>query len=102
MLTEGCPAEIYPIEMKLLLSNGAILFDVSEENQSREAGDKFHLEHVPLSRITELKNKLDREKPAIFCCRSGLLSYQAAKIATQWTTQPVYYLPGGLLSVTDG
>jgi len=93
------PIEIYPIEMEMLLSNGAILFDVSENCGQFPKPEKS--ESVPLSQLGELEKKINRSKPLIFCCRSGLLSYQAAKIAAHWTTQPVYYLPGGLLSVSD-
>jgi rhodanese-related sulfurtransferase len=99
------PAEIYPAEMEALLSSGAALFDVSEDaagNGEPTRLSAMHPEHVPLSRLGELERKINREKPVIFCCRSGLLSYQAAKIAANWTKQPVYYLPGGLLSVSDG
>lgn len=99
------PAEIYPAEMETLLSSGAALFDVSEDTAGGSEPKRFsamHPEHVPLSRLGELERTINREKPVIFCCRSGLLSYQAAKIAANWTKQPVYYLPGGLLSVFDG
>ncbi len=96
------PIEIYPAEMEMLLSNGAVLFDVSEEHLSSEPAPRaMHTEHLPLSKLGELEKKIKRDKPIIFCCRSGLLSYQAAKIAANWTEQPVYYLPGGLLSVAD-
>lgn len=94
------PIEIYPLEMEMLLSNGAILFDVSENSNQVRKPEKS--ESIPLSQLGELQEKISRSKPLIFCCRSGLLSYQAAKIAAHWTNQPVYYLPGGLLSVSDG
>lgn len=95
------PIEIYPLEIEMLLSNGAALFDVSEYSHLNSF-KSVHSESVPLSQLGELKKKINQNKPLIFCCRSGLLSYQAAKIAAQWTTQPVYYLPGGLLSVSNG
>jgi rhodanese-related sulfurtransferase len=96
------PIEIYPTEMEALISKGAVLFDVSEEHLSGEPAPKsMHSEHLPLSKLGELELKIKRDKPIIFCCRSGLLSYQAAKIAANWTEQPVYYLPGGLLSVVN-
>jgi rhodanese-related sulfurtransferase len=96
------PIEIYPAEMEMLLSNGAAIFDVSEEHLSDDKMPRsMHAEHLPLSKLGELEKKIKRDKPIIFCCRSGLLSYQAAKIAANWTKQPVYYIPGGVLSVVD-
>lgn len=97
------PKEIYPAEMELLISKGATIFDVSEEHVSDDQMPRsMHAEHLPLSKLGKLETKIKRNKPIIFCCRSGLLSYQAAKIAANWTEQPVYYLPGGILSVVDG
>ena len=83
-------------ELEGLLADGALLVDVQEEGVKKPSTD-LPSRHLPLSRLGELTTKIPRDRPTVFCCRSGLLSYQAAAIARDWTEQPVYYLKDGLL-----
>ena len=91
--------EVFPGELESMVKSGALLIDVRE---SQGDGDALpgHT-HIPLSRLSELVGRVSSDRPVIFYCRSGLLSFQAAEIASGWTEQPVYYLSGGLLSYHD-
>jgi rhodanese-related sulfurtransferase len=92
--------EVYRSELETLVSKGAMLIDVREVLTDDVAALPGHT-HVPLSRLAELRGRAGRGTPAVFYCRSGLLSYQAAQMAEAWADQPVYYLSGGLLSYRD-
>jgi rhodanese-related sulfurtransferase len=93
--------EVYKSELELLVQNGALLVDVREAGDLEKADALPGHMHLPLSRINELRQSLTTPRPVVFYCRSGLLSFQAAEIAAKWTSQPVYYLSGGLLSYAD-
>ena len=94
--------EVYKGELESLVRAGALLVDVRETDEHDRDGLPGHT-HIPLSRLAELAASLTPEakRPIVFYCRSGLMSYQAAEIASSWTSEPVYYLSGGLLSYTD-
>ena len=94
--------EVYKGELESLVRNGAMLVDVRESDEHERDGLPGHT-HIPLSRLSELASRIkpDAKRPIVFYCRSGLMSYQAAEIASSWTDEPVYYLSGGLLSYTD-
>jgi rhodanese-related sulfurtransferase len=89
--------EVFREEMDELVRGGALAIDVRETGDDGETTLPTHV-HVPLSRIAELADKVQRGRPMIFFCRSGVLSFHAAEIASRWTEEPVYYLSGGLLS----
>jgi rhodanese-related sulfurtransferase len=94
--------EVYRGELEDLLETGAVLVDVREPEELARGADPLPgYTHLPLSRLNELPMRIRHSGPIIFYCRSGLLSYQAAEIAAGWTTQPVYYLAGGLVGYAD-
>jgi rhodanese-related sulfurtransferase len=90
--------EVYRGEIEDLIQKGALLIDVREASDLDTAPALPGNRHVPLSRIAELAEDVKDERPLIFYCRSGVLSYRAAEIASTWIRKPVYYLAGGLLS----
>ena len=85
---------------EMLLTKGVDLIDVRESDDGAD-GIPGH-RAVPLSRINDLSGKISANRPTVFYCRSGVMSFQAAEIAERWTSQPVYYLSGGLLSTSSG
>ena len=90
--------QIYKGEIEEFIQRGAVMIDVREApDTERLPSIPGHL-HVPLSRLAELASKLESEQPVVFYCRSGLLSYRAAEIASTLIRKPMYYLVGGLLS----
>ncbi len=92
--------EVYIGELQSLVSQGALVIDVREAEDSREEDCEIASDvKLPLSRLSELSSRLDTTKPVIFYCRSGMRSFQAAEIVARWTQKPAYYLCGGLLSV---
>ncbi len=93
------PKEVYKDDLDAMMRAGATLVDVREdEDCDTNPGLPGHT-HVPLSRLSDLSAQIAGEtnRPTIFYCRSGLMSFQAAEIARAWTQAPVYYLAGGLL-----
>lgn len=91
--------EVYRGEIDDLVEReGALLIDVREAGDLDTAPALPGNRHVPLSRIAELAGDVGVERPLIFYCRSGVLSYRAAEIAATWIRKPVYYLSGGLLA----
>jgi rhodanese-related sulfurtransferase len=93
--------EVYRDEIESLVRQGALLIDVRESDEHEDGDGLPGHTHIPLSRISELAARIRDQRPMIFYCRSGLMSYQAAEIASAWTAEPTYYLSGGLLSCTD-
>mgnify|MGYP006285043199 CR=1 FL=1 len=89
---------VYKGELADLIADGAMLVDVRESFEHDLDNSLPGHTHVPLSKLKDLRAKLTSARPVIFYCRSGLLSFQAAEIAGSWTSQPVYYLAGGLVN----
>lgn len=96
--------EVYKGELETLLKLGALLVDVREPDDHQRGGALPGHTHIPLSRLADLaKQDSVQNRPVVFYCRSGLMSYQAAQIASKWWSgQSIYYLSGGLLSNSDG
>lgn len=85
-------------EAKLLeiLKNGAELIDVREAEELA-AGALNYDRHWPLSSFGLRRSEISSTRPTIFYCRSGVRSFKAAEIASEWTQQEVYTLQGGFL-----
>ena len=90
--------EIYKGEIDEFIRRGAVMIDVREAPDTEKLPSIPGHMHLPLSRLAELADKLESEQPLVFFCRSGLLSYPAAEIASTLIRKPMYYLAGGLLS----
>lgn len=93
--------EVFRGELETLLQDGAVLIDVREAEEIMENEGLPGRMHLPLSQLADLAQRISKERPTIFYCRSGLCSFQAAEIAANWTEQPVYYLSGGLIGFVD-
>ena len=96
------PAEdIPPNRAEELLREGAQGVDV-REGYEREAGHIADTLHIELDKLTEGAERLDRERPIVFYCRSGSRSALAAQ-AFAAAGFHAYNLDGGLKAwVKDG
>ena len=89
---------INPQEAKRLIDKEkALLIDVREP-------DEFAREHIegarltPLSQLTHQPPAIDRERTAIFYCRSGGRTRMNASILENQGFAASYYIEGGLMS----
>ncbi len=88
--------EIDQAQMEELISKGASLIDVREEEEL-ESGIIPGYVHMPLSDFDSYADQLPKDRPVVFYCRSGRRSLAAAELAREWTTQDLYSLAGGIL-----
>lgn len=89
--------EIQLDELEPHLAQGAVLIDVRELEEVEE-GAIDGMIHMPLSEFESFKDKLPKDKPIVFYCRSGRRSMAAGEMASQWTSQPLFSLEGGYLA----
>lgn len=89
--------ELTPQEAAALLERGdVVLVDVREDGEHAEGripGDR----HVPLGQVAAEAETLDRDRPVVFYCRSGVRSLMAAQ-AFAGAGFEAYSLAGGLLA----
>ena len=83
--------EITLDELEDILSDGAELIDVREEDELADGTISGH-KSMPLSVFDSFKDEVSKVKPTIFYCRSGKRSSKACEIACQWTYQQLYSL----------
>jgi rhodanese-related sulfurtransferase len=74
----GPPDDLSPGQAAELLRQGAQGVDVRERYE-RDAGHIADTLHIELDRLTAEADKLDRERPVVFYCRSGSRSALAAQ-----------------------
>ena len=86
--------------LRKVLADGALLIDV-RENEEVEEGALNYDDHWPLSSFGLRQTEISKTRPTIFYCRSGVRSFKAAEIASEWTDQPVYTLGGGYLEFKE-
>ncbi|MBK9274503.1 MAG: rhodanese-like domain-containing protein [Flavobacteriales bacterium] len=67
------------VDLGELLRSGAVVLDVRSKEEFT-AGHVKGAKHVPLDRLGSHLAKLDRSKPIITCCRSGMRSRAAADL----------------------
>ena len=98
----GAPEDLSPSEVADMMREEAQLVDVREPYE-REAGHiPDDTAHIELDRLSEGANKLDRERPIVFYCRSGSRSALAAQ-AFAAAGFDAHNLDGGLKAwVKDG
>lgn len=84
-------------ETEKLLKNGAGLLDVRTEDEFGQGALRI-AQNVPLYRLRRVLDQLDRERPYILCCQTGLRSNTAAFLMNQRGFD-VYVLAGGLQSL---
>ncbi len=74
----GPPDDLSPGQAAELLRQGAQGVDVREQYE-RDAGHIADTLHIELDRLAAEADKLDREQPVVFYCRSGSRSALAAQ-----------------------
>jgi rhodanese-related sulfurtransferase len=95
------PEDISPNRAAELLREGAQGVDV-REGYERDAGHIADTLHIELDKLSEGAERLDRERPIVFYCRSGSRSALAAQ-AFAAAGFDAYNLDGGLKAwVGDG
>jgi rhodanese-related sulfurtransferase len=80
---------------RALADGSAQVVDVREPYE-REAGYVEGTEHIELQQLAGAAQSLDRERPVIFYCRSGVRSLMAAQ-AFQRAGYDAYSMAGGLV-----
>lgn len=86
-------------EAKNLLSSGAELIDVRSTREWR-SGRAPHAKHVPLDRLQAGTAGINRNKPVIAICESGVRSAIAARLLAGQGHQ-AYSLRGGMSAWRD-
>lgn len=66
-------------DFKALRQNGAVILDVRTP-QEYKAGHIQGSKNIPLQSLGNQLNKLDKNKPVITCCKSGMRSANAQGI----------------------
>lgn len=93
--------EISSKQLFQLIRKGAELVDVREEKELMEEGGIKGGCNWPLSTFGLRQKDISHKRPTIFYCRSGMRSMQAAEIASNWTSQQVFFLHGGYVSLGE-
>ncbi len=86
-------------EAKQLLSDGAILVDVRENDEVTELA--YNVEGVinlPLSQLEDMMTELPKDKKLVIACRSGQRSMRAVKILQSNGYENLVNLSGGIQS----
>jgi rhodanese-related sulfurtransferase len=97
----GAPEDLSPARAAELLRDGAQGVDVRERYE-RDAGHIADTLHIELDQLTAEADRLDRERPIVFYCRTGSRSALAAQ-AFAAAGFEAHNLDGGLKAwVKDG
>jgi rhodanese-related sulfurtransferase len=97
----AAPEDLSPSRAAELLREGAQGVDVREQYE-RDAGRIANTLHIELDKLGEGAQRLDRERPIVFYCRSGSRSALAAQ-AFAAAGFEAHNLDGGLKAwVKDG
>jgi len=97
----AAPEDLSPSRAAELLREGAQGVDVREQYE-RDAGRIADTLHIELDKLSEEAQRLDRERPIVFYCRSGSRSALAAQ-AFAAAGFEAHNLDGGLKAwVKDG
>jgi len=67
------------VDLRQKINEGATIVDVRTPDEFRSGHVKGSI-NIPLDRIQDQLNKLDKSKPMITCCRSGARSGMAADV----------------------
>lgn len=64
------------VDLQALISNGAMIVDVRTEAEYNQGHIKGSI-NIPLSSLAQQANRINKQKPVITCCASGMRSSQA-------------------------
>lgn len=67
------------VDVKQLLEQGGTIVDVRTASEYEQGHVKDSV-NIPLDILTQNLHKLDKNRPIVTCCRSGMRSGQAAQI----------------------
>lgn len=90
------PLAMTAVEAQAAIADGVPLIDIREPNEWT-AGHAPGAEHVPMSALQELADRLDPDQPVILICRSGGRSAYAVQVFRQAGYQAIN-LDGGLFA----
>lgn len=90
-------ADLTPGEVKERLKNGKdyVFVDVREVHEYREGHIKG-FQNIPLSQLARRLDEIDRGKPVVLTCRSGMRSRQAARILKKNGFSEIAHLKTGI------
>ena len=66
------------IDLQEIISKGAVIIDVRTPKEF-QAGHLNNSKNIPLDKLAESLSKLDKNKPVITCCASGVRSSSARR-----------------------
>ena len=87
------------VDYKALVNNGAQIIDVRTSGEFA-GGHVRGSKNIPLSALPNQVSKIDRKKPVIVCCASGMRSASAASILRNSGFDQVYN-GGGWISLNN-
>ncbi len=99
MADEGDQLDVDPGRAAALLAEGAQLVDVREDYEWR-SGHIAGAVHVPMGELPSARERIDRDRPVIFQCRSGSRSGMAAQ-AFREAGYEAFNLAGGIIAWID-
>jgi phage shock protein E len=67
------------IDLKQMLAHGALILDVRTAAEFAQGHVQGAI-NIPLDRLTQNLHQLDRSRPVIACCRSGMRSGEAVHV----------------------
>ncbi len=91
---------VEPIEaIQLINHEDAVVLDIREEHELKD-GKILNAVHIPLGRLKDSLDKLDKykDRPIIASCRSGSRSHAACATLGKSGFTRVYNLKGGILA----
>ena len=101
-LNKVCQLTVEQVEQHIREDSGTVLLDVREEKEF--TGELGHIENsvlIPLNKLSEKYDELDKSKPIICICRAGVRSTTAAAILNGFGFENVYNLKDGMLEWND-
>lgn len=95
---EGTPQEMQPAEVLELLkgNNPPQLVDVREEHELKANGMIAGAIHIPLHDVARRAGELDKSRPVVVYCASGMRSFDAGFTLIQQGFNDVSNLNGGI------
>lgn len=72
----------HKVDIAQMLTNGALILDVRTAAEFSE-GHAFNALNIPLETLPGELKRLDKRRPIVTCCRSGMRSASAAALLTR-------------------